>query len=272
MGPSVSEILLLGVLQGATEFLPVSSSGHLALGQMLFGVEDASLTVNVMMHAGTLVATAIMLRHRLAEILIALADGLRRPKSLLESTAGRDAIFVVVASLPTAAIGLLARDIVSRWTASPLVVAIGFFLTAGLLIASRWAYGGTDTTPSAGAALILGVVQGIAIVPGVSRSGSTIAAALWLGVRADRAFELSMLMSLPAVFGAVLLEGRHAFEHPEGIGVLLLGAAVAFGVGLLALGWLRHSVVRGYFSWFALWVLPVAFATLALAWAWPARI
>ena len=93
--------------------------------------------------------------------------------------------------------------------------------------------------------------------------------ALWLGVRPDRAFELSMLMSLPAVLGAVLLELPKLIAGGDGYGMAAVGALAAFGVGLVALLMLRRVVVRGHFAWFALWVLPLALATLALARAWP---
>jgi undecaprenyl-diphosphatase len=239
---------------------------------MLFGLEEPSLSVTVLLHAGTLLATLIMLRKRVLQMLAEVPLALRDPSRLRNTDGGRDLAFVVIASIPTGVIGLALRDAVERWTASPLVVAIGFFLTAGVLISSRWALPGDNSHPSLGAALIVGFVQGLAVLPGLSRSGSTITAALWLGVRADRAFELSMLLSLPAVTAAVGLEALKAFDGKQPLGLLLLGAGVAFGVGLLALWWLRHTVARGYLSWFALWVLPVACATLALAWAWPVRV
>src|SRR5690606_27713059 len=121
------------------------------------------------------------------------------------SSGARDALVVVLASMPTAVIGLLLRDRVERWTSSPLVVGLGFAFTGALLISTRWVSPGEREQPSWIGAVAIGVAQGLAVLPGVSRSGSTITLALWLGVRPDRAFELSMLMSLPAVFGAVML-------------------------------------------------------------------
>jgi undecaprenyl-diphosphatase len=106
-------------------------------------------------------------------------------------------------------------------------------------------------------------------LPGLSRSASTITVALLLGVRRERAFELSMLMSLPAVLGATLLEAPKAFADSALVLPAAIGAVVAFLVGLGALGLLRRIVVAGRFSWFAAWVVPVALATLALATAWP---
>jgi undecaprenyl-diphosphatase len=266
-----SEVIFLGVLQGVTEFLPVSSSGHLALAQTLFGVSEPSLTLGVMLHGGTLGATVVLLRQRLAAMTLASLRAFTRPRTLGNTEAGWDTLWVLVASIPTGVIGLSTRDLVARWTATPLVVAIGFFLTGLLLVSSRFTPQGNVQRPSLWLALLLGVVQGMAVLPGLSRSGSTITVALWLGVRPDRAFQLSMLMSLPAVLGAVALEARHAFGGGEGA-TMVLGAAVAFGVGLSALWLLQHSLRRGYFAWFALWVFPLALATLALAWSWPVRM
>lgn len=260
---------LLGVIQGLTEFLPVSSSGHLALAELLFGLDEGGLTLNVMLHAGTLLATLIVLRRRLSP---AVVDGVRslvRPSRFSETQGGRDALVVILASLPTAIIGLLLRDAVERWTRSPLVVGLGFVLTTALLLSTRWVRPGERDVPTVIGALAIGLSQGLAVLPGVSRSGSTIALALWLGVRPDRAFELSMLISLPAVFGAVLVELPHLVKGGGGYAVAAVGALVSFGVGVVALSLLRRVVVRGHFAWFAAWVLPVALATLALARAWP---
>jgi undecaprenyl-diphosphatase len=259
----------LGAIQGLTEFLPVSSDGHLALAQIVFGLEESGLTLNVMLHAGTFLATLIVLWRRMGPAVYEGVRALRRPSRFSETAGGRDALVVIMASIPTAAIGLVLRDRVEHWTSSPLVVGIGFAVTGVILVTSRWVRPGDRDVPTLLGAVAMGIAQGIAVLPGVSRSGSTITLALWLGVRPERAFELSMLMSLPAVFGAVLLELPKLIAAGEGYGVAALGALVAFGVGLVALVVLRRIVMRGHFAWFALWVLPLALATLALARAWP---
>ncbi|MBN2197389.1 MAG: undecaprenyl-diphosphate phosphatase [Polyangiaceae bacterium] len=259
----------LGVLQGITEFLPVSSDGHLALGQLLFDIEDGGLALNVLLHAGTLVATMLVLRERVAQTLHAGWKGLLHPAGLQRSAAGRDALVVVLATIPTGVIGLLLRDPVEWLTSSPLAVGLGFALTTVILASTYWAPTGESDELTWRTALLLGVVQGLAVLPGVSRSGFTICIALWSGVRPSRAFELSMLISLPAILGAVLLEvpemAAAGFDPATG----LFGASVAFGVGIGALWLLRGLVVRGRFPLFSLWTLPLAIATLAMAHAWP---
>jgi len=269
MSAPYGDAALLGMIQGITEFLPISSDGHLALAELLWGMKDTGLTLNVMLHVGTLFATLILLRSKAFGALFAGLRALLRPSLFRESSAARDAGVVILASLPTAAIGLVLRDAVERWTESPLIIGLGFLVTALALVSTRFLRARDAEQPNLLGALLIGAAQGLAVLPGISRSGLTITTALWLGVRPDRAFELSMLMSLPAVLGATLLEAPHAWRASGMIGPAAIGAAVAFGVGLIALGLLRRIVVRGHFSLFAIWVLPVALATLALAKAWP---
>lgn len=260
---------LLGLLQGITEFLPISSDGHLALAGILFGVKDAGLALTVLLHTGTLLATSIILRQRLGTAVMDGVKALGAPRLFRTTAGGQDALFVIVASIPTAIIGFSARAYVEQWSASPFVVGLGFLLTALLLVSTAFAKSGVVEHPSAKAALLMGIMQGIAVLPGVSRSGLTIATALFLGVARPRAFELSMLMSVPAVLGAVLLELPHMAGDISNLPAAVLGAVVACISGMGAMMWLRRIVVGGLFPWFALWVFPLAIATLAMARAWP---
>lgn len=263
------EAFLLGLLQGISEFLPISSSGHLALAGILFNLKDAGLTLNVLLHVGTLLATGWVLRERLIQ---AFADGLRacrKPSLLRSSPGGQDALFVILASIPTALIGFAIRDEVDLWTRSPLVVGLGFLVTSALLVSTQFAKPGVVEHPSHRAALLLGIAQGIAVVPGISRSGTTIALALFLGVQRTRAFELSMLMSIPAVTGAALLEAPHMAEGISELPSALFGATIACVSGVAAMLVLRKMVVGGLFPLFALWVFPLSVATLLMARAWP---
>lgn len=263
------QVSLLGILQGATEFLPVSSSGHLALAGLLFNIEEAGLTLNVLLHAGTFLATAIVLRHRLGAALFDGVPALAAPSRFRTTAGGQDALFIIVASIPTAIIGLTLRDLVDQWTSSPLVVGLGFVLTTFLLLVTKVLRPGGLEYPSALIAVVAGVAQGFSVIPGISRSGATIAALLLFGVQRRRSFELSMLMSLPAVLGAVALELPRMLQAPSGVAFPLLGMLVAFATGVMALLTLRRVVVSGGFWAFALWVGPLAVATLAMARAWP---
>lgn len=269
MNTPIEQSALLGALQGLTEFLPVSSSGHLALAQTLFGVKGAGLTLSVVLHAGTLLATVVYFRKRLLAIVSDWFHATRQGHFPRYNSPGRDAWLVVLATLPTAVFGLLMHDTVESWTQDPMATGAGFLVTAGILVSTHWARGGTLRAPGVRGAVLIGVMQGLAIFPGVSRSGMTIIAALWLGVRSERAFEFSMLLSIPAVLGAVVLELAGANNLDGKLMGLVLGASVAFCVGLGALALLRQVVSHGRLAWFALWVLPLGFATLALGQALP---
>jgi undecaprenyl-diphosphatase len=263
------QAVFLGVLQGLTEFLPISSDGHLALAQLLLEVDGGGLTLSVLLHVGTLLATLLYFRQRILLVLGDLWHNLRGGRLPAPAAPGWDAVLVLVATVPTGLMGLALRDVVAEWTGAPLATGFGFVVTACLLTSSLWARPGSTLSPPLWGALLLGVAQGFAVAPGISRSGLTIVTALWLGVRSDRAFELSMLMSVPAVSAAVLLElleGDSMAGHWLSLGS---GALAAFAVGLLALALLRRVVSSGNLAWFALWVLPLALATLALAKAWP---
>lgn len=253
----VVEAILLGALQGITEFLPVSSSGHLALAQLLMGVREPGLTLSVVLHAGTLAATLLLVRERVTPLVRDGLAALTAPKRLTETSGGRDLLVVLLVSIPTGIIGLLSRQLVADLSGSPLVLSLGFLITTALLISTRFSPAGAREVPSHLGAVLIGITQGIAVLPGISRSGATIAVALWLGVKPARAFELSMLMSIPAVLGALALEARHLTELGSP-GVVLIGALVAFITGALAMVVLRRVVIRNQFAWFAVWVLPMA--------------
>ncbi len=255
---SLLEVLLLGIVQGLTEFLPVSSSGHLAVGQMLLGIKEGNLVLSVTLHAGTLLATVVFFQRRLRSIVMDVVGNLTRPKQLLQQDAGRDAMIIVLASIPTAMIGLTFKDAVEAFTTQPTVVAACFIVTAALLWSIRISAVGTGVTINAWGALLVGLMQGLAVMPGISRSGATIAMLMWLRVRSERAFELSMLISLPAILGAFLLEAADTLPNGRFGADLVAGAGVSFAVGYVALYWLRGLVTKGRLFWFSLYLLPLA--------------
>jgi len=258
-----TEAILLGVLQGLTEFLPVSSSGHIALAEMALGMHDAPLTLSVLLHAGTLVATILVMRKDVLDLLRACLDFLRGPKAALATERGQMLAAVLVASVPTAALGLLLRDHVESLGRVPLAVGLALLVSAAVVLSTRWARG-ERTIPTLGQALVVGVVQGLAVLPGVSRSGSTIAAAMLLGLSGGSAFRFSFLLSLPAVGGAVLLESRHLTGLGAMAGPGVVGALVALVVGVGALVGLRKLVDGGKLAWFAAYLVPLALAVLLL--------
>jgi len=256
--------LTLGALQGVTEFLPVSSSGHIAIGALLFGIHDPPLSLSIVLHAGTLLATLFLFRADVARLLADFTKGITRPREWLATESGQMSAGVVLASIPTAVIGLLLKDSVEAWQSVPWIVGVCLLVSAALVLTTRRGGGDRAVLPLA-AALLVGIAQGIAVLPGISRSGTTIAVAMMLGMTGAAAFRFSFLLSLPAVLGAVLLElSKDGALASVGLPVWI-GGAVATLVGVISLVFLRRLVDQGRFWAFALYLVPLGLAMIA----WP---
>ena len=249
--------LALGLIQGVTEFLPVSSDGHIAIGARVFGLEDAPLALSVALHAGTLLATLIAFRADLAE----LARETFRPRGDFAmwraSETGRLVMAVVVATIPTGIIGLGLKDHVEHLSHDQQVVAVCLMGSAVMVMLTRLGRG-DEQLPTLPQAFLIGVFQGLAVLPGLSRSGSTIAVAMLLGLAGTAAFRFSFLLSLPAVAGAVLLELGNPAELMALGWPALLGALVAFVSGYVSLFLLRGLVHRGNLFLFTIYLVPVS--------------
>lgn len=249
---------LLGAIQGLTEFLPVSSSGHVTLGALLFELKDLSIGAVLIVHVGTLLATLLVLRKDIVAPVLSLIENRRSP---LAAPASREAVGIVLGTIPTGVIGLLLRDGVEDLGDNPHAIAVAFLITAMLLVTTRLTVKRREDIPL-WAYVVIGVVQGLAVFPGISRSGSTIAAAMFLGIGPAAAFRISFLLSIPAIAGAALLEASHGgltVDMPA-----LISGAVAFLTGWGSLLLLRSLVTHGRLWWFALYLVPVAIAVLAL--------
>lgn len=250
------EAFLLSLLQGATEFLPVSSSGHLVIAQERFGLQGTdNIAFGILVHMGTLLAIFVFFRRKLGRILsfafgegwrLTREEGFRRAWST--DARGRLILAIIIATIPTALIGFLGKSFFEHLYESPEAVKwTGFSLClTALLLASTFRRGrrsGAPETPLGDAdapfpfriAFCVGVIQAVAIAPGLSRSGSTISIALLLGMNRRMAGEFSFLIAIPAILGAVVLEA------PE-----LAGSAAGLSAGLIALA-LLVSAVSGYF-------------------------
>jgi len=248
----------LGVLQGLTEFLPVSSSGHVAIAAQFFDIRESSLALVVLLHLGTLLATLLLLRRDVAALFLEGTAALRDPSRLHSTPEGRSLASILIATVITAAIGLLLRDLAEAFAEDLHLVGFGLLVTAAFLVASGVSRGGSMDVRWWQAALI-GVAQGIAVLPGVSRSGVTIAVAMLLGVQGNAAFRFSFLLSLPAITGAALYEAMGA----EGFGSLgpqaWVGGATALVTGYVSLVMLRYVILVGRMWTFAIYLLPLGF-------------
>ncbi len=246
------EGILLGLLQGITEFLPVSSSGHLVLMQILLGAEGAEGAVEqAVLHLGTLLAVLIYFWKSLLQMLQATLRGLTNPrKAWSEDSHFRLAAVIAVASLPAGGIGWFFQDSIEALFRDPFLVSTALIGTGLAVLSTRWVGRGEITEVGAFSGFGIGVAQAVAILPGVSRSGTTIACARWLGVCEEEAGRFSFLLSIPVVAGAGGLKLVGLLREPdlEALWVPLgLGAMVALGSGLLALHLLLGLVRRRQF-------------------------
>jgi len=256
---------LLGLIQGLTEFLPVSSSGHLVLFQQFLPVVGDKIAFDLALHIGTLVPVVWFYRRDLARILTDAATG---EGPLKERSGLRLLAWILLGSVPTAAIGLGFEDTFEALFGSAGPVAIAFALTGVVLFSTRWVRGGAtdERTMQWWQALLIGVAQGIAITPGISRSGSTIAAALFLGMDREYAARYSFLLSIPAIGGAFLLKVGELEMSSAAMGPLVAGFVVAALSGYVALRILVRLVRTGDFSRFSyyLWFIAVVAGWVAL--------
>jgi len=246
-----------GVLQGLTEFLPVSSDGHLAAFALLFGGAPMSLPLAVLLHGGTLLATLFVFRADIGRLLRGAGGGLSNPQTFLQSEDGALIAAIVVASIPTALIGLGIEGLSAEANRHPEAVGVGFLVSAAAALSTRRHAAAPSDRLSLRSALLIGAVQGLAVLPGVSRSGSTIACALLLGLSPLAAFRFSFLLSIPAISGALLLElgsGEALAAMPD---TAWLGAAVACVTGYFALELLRRILALGHFWRFAWYLVPM---------------
>ncbi len=248
-------VLLLAVIQGVAEFLPISSSGHLVLGRHLMDVPDMSMAFDVALHVGTLAAVLVAYRKDVRKLLGDVFTGNLKM-----------AIWLVVATIPVGIAGLTLKDYIEEHLRSAQAVGGCLLFTAVILIVAEISRtrraGASPVAPSEGPerepslrhAVIIGCAQVLALAPGVSRSGTTIAAAMLLGYDGKQAARLSFLMSIPAISGAAIVALPDAMESgfQEGSAGLIAGAVIlAALVGFASLKALVLTLSKGSFRWFA---------------------
>lgn len=278
--------ILLGILQGIAEFLPISSSGHLAVAQKLFGLSDVPLLFDIVLHLATLAAVILYFRKKIAKLFVILWQWLMRKTSAEDGDdtdilAGntergrRTIIAVFVTTVVTGAIGVFTSKLIPDMSLK--VTAGGFIVTAALLIisafiekrrkAAQQTFSSTSDTPKGiniAQAALIGVMQGIGTFPGISRSGSTIAGALFGGLDRAAAGEYSFIVSIPAILGAFVLELKDLDKVGTSIGAapVIAGCAAAFAWGYISLTVLMKIIKKGRLEWFAAYLIPLGIAGL----------
>jgi undecaprenyl-diphosphatase len=259
--------VMLGIIQGLTEFLPVSSSGHLVLLQNLFGIREPELLFDISLHIGTLIAIFIVFYQEIRNIfqtLLHLPALIKSSGSLQSLFANNEEIRIVTlilaGSIPTAVLGILFHKITDQIFGAVWIVGIMLLVTGTLLWFTRQmsAEGRPLIKVSIRDALLIGLMQGMAIMPGISRSGATISMALFLGMNREIAGRYSFLLSIPAIVGALILGLNSTIIQTNIPGkIILLGTFIAGIVGYMALKILLRLVKQGHLYYFApyCWVI-----------------
>lgn len=254
----VVEALLMGLLQGLTEYLPVSSSGHLAIASNVFGIDgEQNLIFTIVVHVATVFSTLVMLWKEVSWIFC----GLFRFDTPGGNAEQRYALNIIVSMIPVGIVGLCFKDYVEEIFGSGLlVVGVCLLVTAALLAFSYYARPRTKEHLSLRDAFIIGLAQAVAVLPGVSRSGSTIATGLLLGNKKERLAQFSFLMVIPPILGEALLDVKDMMEQGVeaamgGISAsaLAIGFVAAFASGCLACKWMINIVKKGKLIYFAVY-------------------
>ena len=264
------EAIFLGLIQGATEFLPISSDGHLVLLPALLGLKPPDLKLISIAHQGTLLAILIYFWADIRQITSAVLDGLRQ-RQPLGNHESRLGWYIAVATLPAVVIGLSFKDFFEESLNHPTLAAFCLLLTAGLLVVGERLMSGRITIPqmSWADALWVGLLQPLALLPGVSRSGTTIATAVWRGLDRPAAARFSFLLGIPAILGAGLLglidllqTDTLAAQAPFYLVTFLTSALVGYACIHFLLSWVRQHT----FYPFAIYCAIFGFLYLMLAW------
>lgn len=266
---SMIQGIVLGVFQGIAEFLPISSSGHLAVLQYLFGLEDVPLLFDVFLHLATLLSVVLFFRKKIWELLCSFARVFvpaKNPDEVQIENQKENKKYILAIILATIVTGIM--GVISSKFVENVPVRFdcaGFIVTAVLLVLSsvvekKSGRISEDEKKSVSwiQALVIGFAQGVGTLPGISRSGSTIAGALFCGVSRSTAGEFSFIVSIPAILGAFILEAKDLGEVAGSIGfdVVIAGCAAAFASGYLSLTWLMKLIKKGRLEWFACYLVP----------------
>jgi len=236
------DTLILAILQGLTEFLPISSSGHLVIGQKLLDINLPGNAFEVVLHIGTLMSVLTVFRVELKTLLFNLND----PSNRYYISA------IAYGTIPAILVGLLLKDYISLIFDNIQFVSISLIFTGIMLIASKFIII-RNVKLTVFIALIIGLAQAAAIIPGISRSGSTICMGILLGLSSSEAARFSFLLSIPVIIGAALLTALNIETMPFGFDIVLLGIVFSYLVGWISLKWLLNILNSGKLYWFGVY-------------------
>ncbi|MGN0383034.1 MAG: undecaprenyl-diphosphate phosphatase [Eubacterium sp.] len=272
---SLLEAIILAIIQGVTEFLPVSSSGHLAIFKNLFGLKDMGLTYDILLHLGTLLAVFVVYWKDILRLIIdgvgiiadciynfflffknTCLDEKNTYRKIISNSYRKFALLIIVSTIPTGIIGVIGGDIIENAGATLIVPGLCLLITGVLLLIADNIPEG-DKTPKKttyGNALFTGIAQGVATLPGISRSGTTITACLACGMKKEFAVKYSFIMSIPAIMGAVVLDltdlATEQISTPE-LTNYIVGTIVAAVVGYICIKTMLVVVKNKKFKYFS---------------------
>jgi undecaprenyl-diphosphatase len=256
---NIFDVIILGVLQGLTEFLPVSSSGHLVLVEELLHIShDADIAFEVFVHFGTLVSVVLMFWKEIKLTVLSFWGGIIKPSSIKQLYKHDDyfrlAVFIIIGCIPAGVMGILFEKELERPFNDPKLVSVMLLITGLILFLTKFANPKENSKVGFPSTIIIGIAQAVAIIPGISRSGITISSALFAGVSRENSAKFSFLLALPVIFGATLLKTKEIFGTPipfNRLIFLITGATVAAIVGYFAIRIVLGILQKKRFSWFA---------------------
>jgi undecaprenyl-diphosphatase len=256
---SFLDAIILGMIQGLTEFLPVSSSGHLVIAEAVLKVKQPGISLELLVHLGTLLSVTIYFRKQLFLLC----------KSLFVREMAKERriiLLLIIGTIPAGLAGVLLKDFFEQTFSNPLETSVELIITGGILFLPRLVRPGTAglTMPTV---IWMGIGQAIAILPGISRSGSTIVTGLLAGVKPSEAAEFSFLLSIPAIAGAIVLGIPEMADIPSALVMPYFAATVtSFLFGLVAVYWVLNAVKKGKFEYFAYYCFAIGLFGLYLFW------
>ena len=262
------DALILGIIQGLTEFLPVSSSAHLVLGKTLLAVHEHGIVFEVFVHFGTLLSVLLVYRRDIYVLIQSLMTGLRRAGQIgdyyRQDRSFRFLVYILAGSVPAGVIGILFNDPIEKAFSDPFMVSGMLLVTGTILLLTRFIRP-PQREITFMKAILIGCAQSMAIMPGISRSGSTISMALFLGISREEAARYSFLLAVPVILGATLLKLVELLRHVPStaeIEDLVVGTAISFLSGYVAIKLLLMFIRKGKLDYFAWYCFAIGFVGL----------
>lgn len=264
----ILKMILMGIIQGTSEFLPISSSGHLAVLERVLGFEEPGLFIAQMLHFGTFLSVLFVFRkdvlNLIKEFINLIINIVKRDNTKINGEQ-KTALYIILASIPTAIIGIVFKDTFESFYSNMRFISVMFLITAVLLYFTDYFLGNKNIYDvNIFVPIGIGMVQGLAILPGISRSGSTIFAATSIDIKKSEAAKFSFLLSLPATFGAFIFGIRDMIKVGESASFslpLLIGVIVSFVVGVISLKFLLNLINKNKLKYFSVYLLVIAIIT-----------